>query len=207
MTDRVDTYQAIIAGVASAHSLNEKVERSLLSRLSSRSRTDSTYSSMSSGRTSPSSSCPPEDNHSRDKLSSSPPAVAFSLLASISPDSSVAKLAIAVESATDLPTRDYGAHCDPWVSVTVLRDRRSIRRRPPAPIAFFRTKTIRHAHNPFYSQTFITDILTVMDQDRHCGAVEMGHTATTLKDAKQTVEDPVKFSTEQFIKQTKKVIV
>ena len=70
----------------------------------------------------------------------------------------MAKLAIAVESATDLPARDYGAHCDPWVSVTVLRDRRSIRRRPPAPIAFFRTKTIRHAHNPFYSQTFITDI-------------------------------------------------
>jgi hypothetical protein len=133
--------QDIIAGVASAHSLNEKVERSLLSRLSSRSRTDSTYSSMSSGRTSPYSSCPPEDNHSRDKLSSSPPAVAFSLLASISPDSSVAKLAIAVESATDLPARDYGAHCDPWVSVTVLRDRRSIRRQPPAPIAFFRTKT------------------------------------------------------------------
>ena len=31
------------------------------------------------------------------------------------------KLAIAVESATDLPARDYGAHCDPWVSVTVIR--------------------------------------------------------------------------------------
>jgi hypothetical protein len=74
------------------------------------------------------------------------------------PNSSVAKLAIAVESATDLPARDYSAHCDPWVSVTVLRDRISIRRHPPAPIAFFRTKTIRHAHNPFYSQTFITDI-------------------------------------------------
>ena len=44
-----------------------------------------------------------------------------------------------------------------------------------------------------------------MDQDRHCGAVEMGHTTITLKDAKQTVEDPVKFSTTQFIKQTKKV--
>ena len=53
----------------------------------------------------------------------------------------------------------------------------------------------------------ISLLLTVMDQDRHCGAVEMGHTTITLKDAKQTVEDPVKFSTEQFIKQTKKVIV
>ena len=89
------------------------------------------------------------------------------------------KLAIAVESATDLPARDYGAHCDPWVSVTivrfavfiisdisitgapspsllwriisiVIRDRKSLRRRPPVPLAGFRTKTIRHAHNPFY---------------------------------------------------------
>ena len=51
----------------------------------------------------------------------------------------------------------------------------------------------------------ISILLTVMDQDRHCGAVEMGHTTITLKDAKQTVEDPVKFSTAQFIKQTKKV--
>ena len=147
-TARDITDNDIIAGVASAHSINETVERSLLSRLSSRSRTDSTYSSMSSGRTSPSSSCPVEDLQNRNKVTSSPPAVTFSLLASISPDSSVAKLAIAVESATDLPARDYGAHCDPWVSVTVLKYRR-----PPAPVAFFRTKTIRHAHNPFYSQT------------------------------------------------------
>ena len=32
------------------------------------------------------------------------------------------------------------AHCDPWVSVTVNRDRRSLRRRPPSPITQFRTK-------------------------------------------------------------------
>ena len=86
------------------------------------------------------------------------PAVTFSLLATILPDSTTAKLAIAVESATDLPARDYGAHCDPWVSVSILRDRRSLRKKPPTPVAFFRTKTIRHAHNPFYSQTFVTDI-------------------------------------------------
>eukprot|EP00092_Neocalanus_flemingeri_P098151 GFUD01125160.1.p1 GENE.GFUD01125160.1~~GFUD01125160.1.p1 ORF type:complete len:477 (-),score=153.45 GFUD01125160.1:207-1637(-) len=203
--------------VASAHSLNEKVERSLLSRLSSSSRTDSTYSSMSSARTSSSSiestSTTSSSSPTQDKIS--PPAVTFSLLASIIPDSTTVKLAIAVESATDLPARDYGAHCDPWVSVTVIRDRRSIRRRPPAPVAFFKTKTIRHAHNPFYSQTFLTDIqknemkeislqFTVMDQDRHCGSVEMGHTSITLKDAKQTVEEPEKFTTTQFIKETKK---
>ena len=45
-----------------------------------------------------------------------------------------------------------------------------------------------------------------MDQDRHCGAVEMGNTAITIKDAEQMVEDPVKFSTAQFIKQRKKVL-
>ena len=38
-----------------------------------------------------------------------------------STSSPTVKLAIAVESATDLPARDYGAHCDPWVSVTVIR--------------------------------------------------------------------------------------
>ena len=53
VTDRDITDQDIIAGVASAHSLNEKADSSLLSRLSSRTRKDSTYSSMSSGRTSP----------------------------------------------------------------------------------------------------------------------------------------------------------
>ena len=35
-----------------------------------------------------------------------------------------------------------GAHCDPWVSVQVNRDRRSLRRRPPSPITQFRTKVI-----------------------------------------------------------------
>ena len=82
----------------------------------------------------------------------------FSLLANIIPDSNTVKLAIAVESATDLPAREYGAHPDPWVSVTVLSERRSLRRRPPTPLAVFRTKAIRHAHNPLFSQTFVTDI-------------------------------------------------
>ena len=133
-----------------------------------------------------------------------PPSISFSLLASVGA-SDTAKLVIGVESCTDLPGRDYGAHCDPWVSIVVNRDRRSLRRRPPSPITQFRTKTIRHAHNPFYSQTFVTDIqkaemkdisvvFAVMDQDRHCGAVEIGRAGITLKEAKQTVDDPVKFS-------------
>merc|ERR1740128_427253 len=80
--------------VTSTHSLNEKSEPSLLSRLSSRTRKDSTYSSMSSGRTSPSSiksmnttssSSQSPDLHSPDKIS--PPALTFSLLANIIPDS------------------------------------------------------------------------------------------------------------------------
>ena len=120
-----------------------------------------------------------------------------------------------MESCTDLPSRDYGAHCDPWVSVIVNRDKRSIRRRPPSPITNFRTKTIKHAHNPFYSQTFVAEIqrqdlkdisvmFTVMDQDRHCGSLEIGRVNISLKEAKQVVEDPVKFSSVCALLQTKK---
>ena len=47
--------------------------------------------------------------------------------------------------------------------------------------------------------------MTVMDQDRYCGPVDVGHTTITLKDAKQTVAAPEKFATTQFIKQTTKV--
>lgn len=97
------------------------------------------------------------DLQSEEKISQ--PAISFSLVANVIPDSTTIKLAIAVESVTDLPARDYGAHPDPWVSVSVLCERRSIRRRPPASLAFFRTKTLRHEHSPNFCQTFITDIL------------------------------------------------
>ena len=46
-----------------------------------------------------------------------------------------------------------------------------------------------------------------MDQDRYCGPVEMGHTDITLKEANQIVEEPEKFSTTQFIKEKRKVIL
>lgn len=192
--------------------------------LAGRLRTDSTYSSMSSSTdtssirsaaASISSSSLSEPGTSPPPEKPSPPALSFSLLATVLPDSATIKLAIAVESATDLPARDYGAHCDPWVSVTILKERRSLRRRPPTPLAFYRTKTIRHAHNPFYSQTFIADIQTVdvkdvivrfsvIDQDRHCGPVELGNTSISLKEAKQTGPDPDKFSSTQFLTQPKK---
>ena len=144
-----------------------------------------------------------------------PPSISFSLLTSLDPDSNTAKLAIGVESCTDLPGRDYGAHCDPWVSVTVNRDKRSLRRRPPSPITNFRTKTIRHAHNPFYSQTFVAELqrqelrelsvmFSVMDQDRHCGSMEIGRANISLKEAKQVVEDPVKFSSVCPLTQTRR---
>jgi len=42
------------------------------------------------------------------------------------------------------------------------------------------------------------------DQDRHCGAVELGRAMITLKEAKQTVEDPVKFSSHCPLVQTKR---
>jgi len=46
---------------------------------------------------------------------------------------------------------------------------------------------------------------SVMDQDRYCGPVEMGHTFITLKEANQIVEEPEKFSTTQFITEKRKV--
>jgi len=209
--------------IATVMAVTEKGEHSLLSRLSSRSCRDSTYSSMSSGRTSPSStrsanlrsSSPAlSDVQSDDKIS--PPAISFSLLANIIPDSTTIKLAIAVESVTNLPSRDYGAHPDPWVSATVLCERRSIRRRAPANLAFFRTTTLRHAHSPVFSQTFITDILRdemkntsimlrVMDQDRYCGPVELGHTSISMKEAKQNIVEPEKFEATHILKQTKRL--
>jgi len=74
---------------------------------------------MSSGRTSPSSTKSLKasnshlaDLHSPEKIS--PPGVTFSVVTNIIPDSNTLKLAIAVESANDLPARDYGAHPDPW---------------------------------------------------------------------------------------------
>jgi len=200
---------------------SDKTEHSLISRLgsviSNGSRQDSTYSSMSSGRTSPSSISARSSVQGESPTPgppvlppASPPSLTFSLLATTLQDGANIKLAINVESATDLPTRDYGAHCDPWVGVLVLKDRRSLRRRPPTPLAFFRTKTIRHAHNPFYSQTFVADIektdlrdivvrLTVTDQDRHAGPTEMGSTSVNMKEAKQLVEDPEKFLSTQIL--------
>ena len=41
-------------------------------------------------------------------LQQCPPSISFSLLASLGPETSTAKLAIGVESCTDLPGRDYG---------------------------------------------------------------------------------------------------
>jgi len=189
-------------------SINEKVERSFLSRLSSRSQADSTYSSMSSGRTSPSSTICTEEK-------TSSPSVTFSLLVTKCSTSSIAKLVMTVESASDLPGREYGAHCDPWVSLTLVKDRRTIRGRTTTPLVFFRTKTIRHAHNPLYGQIFVTDIeksdvkdlvlvVAVMDQDRHSGAVEIGHTMLTLKEANQLLENPEKFTATQKLNKKKK---
>ena len=46
---------------------------------------------------------------------------------------------------------------------------------------------------------------TVVDQDRHCGPVELGTTAVSLKEAGQARPDPDKFSATQFLLAPKKV--
>ena len=47
-------------------------------------------------------------------LQQCPPSISFSLLASLGPETSTAKLAIGVESCTDLPGRDYGEQPQPY---------------------------------------------------------------------------------------------
>jgi len=222
LTDYRTNGQRLPSSASSASAYAAVSERA--DALAGRLRTDSTYSSMSSSTdtssvrsaaASVSSSSLPESLSPPPQEKPGLPALSFSLLATTIPESPTVKLAIAVESATDLPARDYGAHCDPWVSVTIIRDRKSLRRRPPVPLAGFRTKTIRHAHNPFYSQTFVADVqredlkdvcvrFCVIDQDRHCGPVEIGSTSVTLKEAKQTGPDPDKFSSSQILNPPKK---
>jgi len=222
LTDYRSNGQRLPSSASSASAYAAVSERA--DALAGRLRTDSTYSSMSSSTdtssvrsaaASVSSSSLPESLSPPPQEKPGLPALSFSLLATTITESPTVKLAIAVESATDLPTRDYGAHCDPWVSVTIIRDRKSLRRRPPVPLAGFRTKTIRHAHNPFYSQTFVADVqredlkdvcvrFCVIDQDRHCGPVEIGSTSVTLKEAKQTGPDPDKFSSSQILNPPKK---
>ena len=48
-------------------------------------------------------------------------------------------------------------------------------------------------------------VFNVIDQDKHCGPVEIGSTSISLKQAKQTMADPSKFSTTQSLIQNKKV--
>jgi len=210
---------SLVSKVSAARQLSSSSGKSIESSLTQgsgkprTSRQDSSYSSMSSGRTSPA----PSPSWS----TATTPSITISLfLTHIKQDDTTnngiaAKLAISVESVSDLPSREYKAHCDPWVSVSVLRDRRSLRRRPPANLAYFRTKTIRHAHNPFYSQTFVADLqkneikdvsvrFTVMDQDRYTGPLELGHANVSLKEAKQTVPDPERSTLTLLLTQPKR---
>ena len=48
-------------------------------------------------------------------------------------------------------------------------------------------------------------VVAVMDQDRHSGAVEIGHTMLTLKEANQLLENPEKFTATQKLNKKKKV--
>ena len=47
-------------------------------------------------------------------------------------------------------------------------------------------------------------MFSVMDQDRHCGSMEIGRANISLKEAKQVLEDPVKFSSVCPLTQTRR---
>ena len=48
-------------------------------------------------------------------------------------------------------------------------------------------------------------MFTVMDQDRYCGAVEIGHCNITMKEAKQISSEPERFTATQLIEPANKV--
>ena len=58
----------------------------------------------------------------------------------------------------NLPPRDYCSTRDPFVRISVLKDRRSLRKRSKQVLAEFNTRTVRHQLNPIFEQTFTAEL-------------------------------------------------
>ncbi|TRY73108.1 hypothetical protein TCAL_15707 [Tigriopus californicus] len=104
-------------------------------------------------------------------------------------------LTITIESAKDLPLRDYGAPCDVMVHVSLHRDRRSLRKRSRHVFADFKTDVVKQDQNPSFGQSFKTNVpwsdyknlrmkLSAFDHDRHSKVTEIGTTSLYLKEIK-----------------------
>ncbi|XP_037088174.1 synaptotagmin-5-like isoform X2 [Pollicipes pollicipes] len=164
---------------------------------------DSTYSSMSdSGRHSPTStrssrkgsqlSLPTEAILGSSKLGQ----LTFSLQYQTNGERQIGKLQINVQDASDLPSRDYVGTCDPFVRVTLLREKRSLRGARCTVVCEFLTRTHRHAKNPSFKQAFGAEIvktelkdcvlkLTVYDEDRYGSPTEIGSVTQPLRALKK----------------------
>ncbi|XP_043220945.1 synaptotagmin-1-like [Amphibalanus amphitrite] len=197
----------------------------LLDGLSLQSRgRDSTYSSMSdSGRHSPT---PTLASFRSAPLSGSSESVLersgagqlnFSLQYQTNGDRQIGKLHINVQEARDLPSRDYVGTCDPFVRVTLLREKRSLRGSRSSVVCEFLTRTLRHTRSPSFNQTFSAEIvkpdlkdcalkLTVFDEDRYGSATEMGSVTQPLRvlkklitsEAIQTVSEDIRPSSKTY---------
>ena len=65
-----------------------------------------------------------------------------------------------LKDARNLPARDYIATRDPLVHISVLKDRRSLRKRSKQVLAEFNTRTVRHQLNPIFEETFTAQLPT-----------------------------------------------
>ena len=55
------------------------------------------------------------------------------------------------QHAGDLPARDYGTPCDPFVRVSLRRDRRSLRKRTKQVLAEFNSEVVKKEANPNFN--------------------------------------------------------
>ncbi|XP_066978419.1 synaptotagmin-1-like [Macrobrachium rosenbergii] len=175
----------------------------LLGALSSK--RDSTYSSMSeySGRTSPTNSCRSSVGDSVGSGVGSPVGgdaqgqLSFGIqYVANGQDTNTGKLIITVMEAHGLPGKEYlGTACDAYVKVVIWKERRSLRKQKSPPLHNFKTRTIRHTHDPAFNQSFVVETnktqlkelvvkLVVMDADKWASPTTVGEVIQPLRDIK-----------------------
>ena len=63
-----------------------------------------------------------------------------------------------LQSAQDLPPREYSSTRDPFVKLSLVKDtRRSLRKKTHLLLTEFTTKTVRHSLHPSFNETFTTE--------------------------------------------------
>lgn len=163
---------------------------------------DSTYSSMSeSGRLSPNSSL------KRSKFTSSSETILepnsngvikFSIQYLTNGERQIGKLNITIMEVGSLPSRAYSSSCDPFVRVTITREKRSLRGTKSHTVADFLTRTQRHSRSPVFNQSFAAEVtkpelkecvvkLVVYDEDKYGSPTELGSHTQPLRSLKRVL--------------------